>query len=278
MDRPLISLIISTINRTVELSNLLKSLEESTGKNIEIIIIDQNANNQIDDIINSFSPSFSLYCHIKVDFIGASKARNYGVSFAHGEYIWFPDDDCEFFVNTFENVYKELEEHDLDVICGRCIDRDSNDSVIGFSKNEGLLTLKRHAGMFVESTMIFKKEIIASIKFDELIGAGTFYGSGEGYDLVLRMLQQNKRLYYTPSIILYHPTKIITHSSPAEIKRSFSYSTGFSYVCKKHNKRYKYYSRLIKVILYLLFCCIFRRLKIKFYLAELSGLIAGRVV
>jgi glycosyltransferase involved in cell wall biosynthesis len=275
--KPLISLIIPTVNRTTELSSLLKSIANTKERTIEIIIIDQNVDNKIDDIIRSFFPLFSIN-HIKVDFIGLSKARNYGVSFAHGEYIWFPDDDCEFFINTFECVYKELEKQDVDAFFGKCVDRNFNDSITRYSKNAGFLTSKQYSKMFVEPAMIFKKEIIDSIKFDETIGAGTFYGSGEGYDLVLRMLDLNKRLYYSPFIVLYHPNKIITHSSPDEIKRSFFYSTGFAYVCKKHNKKYDYYSRLIKVILYLLFCFIFRRFKAKFYLAELSGLIAGKVL
>jgi glycosyltransferase involved in cell wall biosynthesis len=277
MNKPLISLIIPTINRTTELLNLLKSIENTKEKNIEIIIIDQNTDNKIDNIISSFSSTFNIQ-HIKVNFIGASKARNYGVSFAQGEYIWFPDDDCEFFINTFEGVYRELEKQDIDVFCGKCVDKDFNDSITRFSKRAGFLTLKQHSKMFVEFTMIFKRGIINSIKFDETIGVGAFYGSGEAYDLVLRMLEQNKRLYYSPSIVLYHPQKTMTHSSPGEIKRSFFYSTGFACVCKKHNKKNEYYSRLIKVILYLPFCFIFKRLKVKFYLAELSGLIVGKVL
>jgi GT2 family glycosyltransferase len=277
MNKPLISLIIPTINRTIELSNLLQSIENTQEKNIEIIIIDQNVDNRIDDIICNFSSSFFIN-HIKVDFIGLSRARNHGVSFAKGEYIWFHDDDCEFFIDTFNNVYKALEKQDIDVFCGRCVDRNLNDSIVRFSKSAGFLTLKRHDKMFVEPAMIFKKEILDSIKFDEIIGVGTFYGSGEGYDLVLRMLKQNKRLYYNPSIVLYHPNKTVTHSSLVEIKRSFSYSIGFAYVCKKHGKKYEYYSRLIKVVLYLPFCFVFRRFKTRFYLAELSGLIAGMVL
>jgi GT2 family glycosyltransferase len=171
-----------------------------------------------------------------------------------------------------------LGKQSVDVFCGRCVDKNFDDSVIKFAKDAGFLTLKKHDKMFVEDTMIFKREVIEAITFDESIGAGTFYGSGEGYDLVLRMLYENKRLYYTPAIVLYHPNKIKKYSSMDEIKRSFSYSRGFAFVCKRHNKKYKYHSRLIKVLLYLMFCFFCKRYKLHSYLAELSGLIAGRVL
>jgi glycosyltransferase involved in cell wall biosynthesis len=273
----MISLIIPTINRTDELKRLLQSIVNTKEKNIEIIVVDQNKNGLIDSTIYDFSNLLNIN-HLDVDFSGVSKARNYGIKYAHSEYVLFPDDDCEFFDNSFDIIYDELEKHDVDVLCGRSVDRDFSDSVAVFEKKPAFITLKKHDKMFVEFAMAMRRSIFDVFQFDESIGPGTFYGSGEGYDLVLRMLHGNIRMFYTPDFVLYHPKKVVFYSIQNEIKRSFYYSAGFAYVCKKHLLNSKYYSRLVKVLLFIPYCFLFKRFKVKFYLAELSGLIAGKIV
>jgi glycosyltransferase involved in cell wall biosynthesis len=272
-----ISIIIPTIGKDDCLKQLLLSIRNIQPRNIEIIAVDQNKDGLIDGIIAEFAGVLPVK-HCKVDFTGLSRARNYGVGLAQGAYIIFPDDDCEFLADSFNVMYAELSQNNPDVLCGKVVDRNFKDSVVRFAAQPGWLGLKKYTGMTIEACMIFKSEIIKQHPFDEHLGAGCFYGSQEGFDLVLRLLHNNVSMYYTPKLMLYHPNKISSHSTPAEIKRSFYYSSGFAYLCKKHSLWKHYYSRLIKVLLYIPFCAVIKRKNLRYYLAELSGLIAGRVL
>ena len=110
------SLIIPTLGRTIQIKALLDSLKKSSYKDFEIIIVDQNEDDRLCPIIEEFEQKFELR-HEKVTFKGATKARNYGFNLSQGEYIMFPDDDCEFLPDTLsvineyiENLFKMAEE------------------------------------------------------------------------------------------------------------------------------------------------------------------------
>jgi hypothetical protein len=164
------------------------------------------------------------------------------------------------------------------VLFGKCVDENLKDSVLNFHKKEDYLTLKKHNNMFVESTMFIKTDLIIKHKFDENLGAGTFHGAEEGYDLVLRLLKSNISIFYSPSIIFYHPQKILNYDTNIEIKRVFTYRCGFASVCKKHNLFGRWLGRLTKVSLALPILFIFRRKKFLYYTSEVLGLITGYII
>lgn len=270
---PKYSMIVSTIGRVVQVRDLLESMTQSIYKDFEIIIVDQNEDDRLCPIIEEFEQKFELR-HEKVTFKGLTKARNYGFNLSQGEYIMFPDDDCEFLPDTLSVINEYIEKVKPDVLTGRCIDRNGKDSVCKFSKEEGYLNLKNHNGKYVEISEIFSRKILGNFKYDENIGVGNFYGSSEGFDQMIRMLKADVKIYYTPNICFYHPSKILNHETSAEIRRVFYYACGFGYVCKKNNVS-DAKKRLRKVLLYIPYCMIFKRKSVPYYKAELAGLLAG---
>lgn len=277
MPSELISIIIPTICRSVELEALLKSITCSTYKHYEIIIIDQNQTRIADDVVFKYKDVLPIQ-HIKVNFTGAARARNYGLQYAHGQYLIFPDDDSELYPETLALFIEKIRNIGADVLFGKSVDRNSADSVADFSDKSGYLSLKRHEKMFIEFTMFIKRDIFSKFLFDESFGIGTFYGSEEVYDLVLRMLHEKVVIFYTPDIRMYHPQKVISHFDAYEIKRIFSYRCGFAHLCVKHKLYRKYYSRMLKVILYIPYTMVFAPRKTRYYLSELMGLLTGMIV
>ena len=75
------SLIIPTLNRRKELEKLLLSIKNSTYKDYEVIIVDQNPRGYLDSIVNKFEKQFQDFIHLNVKFKGAARARNYGVKY-----------------------------------------------------------------------------------------------------------------------------------------------------------------------------------------------------
>lgn len=277
MANELISIIIPTIGRATQLEALLKSIIDSTYRYYEIIIVDQNQNGLADDVIRKYDHLLPIQ-HVKVCFTGAARARNYGSQFAEGYYLFFPDDDAELLPETLVLAVQYLEDTGADVLFGKCVDRELNDSVGVFSNKSGYLSLHRHETMFIEATMFIKKSIFSKYPFDESFGVGTFYGSEEAYDLVLRLLQNEVCMFYTPEVMIYHPQKVINHSAESERRRAFSYRCGFAHLCIKHGLYFKYFSRLLKVILYIPYTIIAAPQKTRYYLSEFMGLLSGVVV
>lgn len=275
-----LSIIIPSCGRTTEVDNLLLSIKEYVAgivSQLEVLVINQNHNDLLDDIINKYLGHLQI-TNYKVDFRGLSKAKNYGLAKASGEIVCFIDDDAEFLPGTIDLVLKIFRNSDFDIVSGRCVDRNGKDSVITFDNKESVLDIHSFEGKFVESTTFFKKDIINSYKYDENMGVGAFYGAEEGYDILYQMLKNKVRILYNPNIKLYHPQVIQDYSSPSAIRRSFTYRCGFGYLCKKHGFTSKYWKRVICVAFYIPISIIISPKKTRFYIAELLGLFAGKLL
>lgn len=87
----MISLVVATINRTVELERFLASLDTQTYRNFEVIVIDQNPDDRL-------VPVLCRHAGLAISHLrsgrGLSKARNVGLRATKGEIIAIPDDDC----------------------------------------------------------------------------------------------------------------------------------------------------------------------------------------
>jgi hypothetical protein len=123
--------------------------------------------------------------------------------------------------------------------------------------------------------MFAKRDILMEYLFDEQMGCGTIFGSQEGYDIVYRMLLDNKKLSYSPEIVFYHPKKIATRTTQAEIKRAFYYSCGFGYLCRKHGFTGKYRNRMLKLCIILPIVFIVKNSNYKYFKMQKIGLFLG---
>lgn len=274
-----LSIVLPTLGRVKEVDAMLESICKYVASipiTFEVIVVDQNFSDDLDNIVKKYKELGFVISQHKVSFRGLSKAKNYGAKLAQGKYICNIDDDAEFLEGTVGRAIKRLEEGEFDIVSGRCIDREGNDSTLKFEHKEQILSLKRFENRFIESTMFFKREICERFQYDENMGLGAFYGAEEGYDLVYRMLQEDVKILFDPEIKFYHPQNFISRSQPGMARKTFSYKIGFGYLCKKHRLRKKYWKRLISVVCYIPYLSIVRPKDVRFYFAELMGLIVGR--
>lgn len=277
----ILSIVIPTLGRIKEVDSLLSSIYSFPIENnikAEIIVVDQNFSNVLDGIVSKYSEKGFPIRHYKVSFRGTSKAKNFGTSKAKGKYICFVDDDAEFKEDTINIALKELEKGYVDIVTGRCVDRNGIDSVQKFSDEEALLTLDNFEGKFIESTMFYKIETFQKYFFDEKMGVGCFYGAEEGYDIVYRMLKDGISIKYNPNIKFYHPHTVVDKSSEVTIRRAFTYRCGFGYLCRKYKFKKKYYVRIAKLLAYLFVLPFYKPREFKFYLADFLGSVVGYVL
>ena len=146
-----LTIVLPTLGRTTEVDAMLESIfsyaiDDSIG--IEIIIVDQNYSNLLDDIVEKYSNKKYPISHHKVSFRGLSKAKNYGVHHSRGKYVCCIDDDAEFTEGLINRAIRRLECEDMDIISGRCIDREGNNSVLPFKNEESVLTIDAFENRF----------------------------------------------------------------------------------------------------------------------------------
>jgi glycosyltransferase involved in cell wall biosynthesis len=269
------SVIVPTLGRRIEVSELLASIKAAEiSVPYEVLIIDQNPKGFLDETLEGFLHQLPIVV-FNVDFKGLSKAKNFGVSKAKGQIVSFPDDDCRVFKDTFAIGLQTLNRgHDL--VFGRCIDELGNDTVLNFKKEPLQLDIKNMLGGFVEATVFCKKEVLDEFKFDDNMGAGTFFGAEEGYDWLYRILvTQRKSAFYNPDIKFYHPHVIPNKGDTAALKRVFSYRCGTAYLCRKHQFFGKYFKRLILVFLAGIGYSVVSRKKSIYYKVEYHALRVG---
>jgi len=92
-ETPLISIIITCYNGATTIVEALQSALDQSYKNIEIIVIDDGSTDNSGSIVRELiisEPDVSLYTQ---ENRGLSAARNYGLSYANGEYVVFLDAD-----------------------------------------------------------------------------------------------------------------------------------------------------------------------------------------
>ena len=208
--KPLVSIIIVTLNREKELLRCLKSINQQTYQNYEVIILD---NNSKDNTIKSINKNFSFVKIYKAKKnLGTSYPRNAGVKFSNGDLIWFLDSDVYLKDSSVLNeyVYKYFDNSIADVIGGEGV-LDKNQNIIGTKK----LKLYKNGmikGFIDKSDYISSTKIIATcnllIKKDLFIKVGGFdhfyFFYLEDIDLTYRLSNLTNKIFYVPKCKVVH--------------------------------------------------------------------------
>jgi glycosyltransferase involved in cell wall biosynthesis len=236
------SIIIPTINRKKAVSALLYSIAKLNYFDYEIIIVDQNHNGLIDDICEKYAGE--NFKHLKVDFRGAARARNYGYKFSKGDIVVFPDDDSEMTENLLSAAEKKFQIDDIDFLFGRVEDKTAKSDVV-FERTIVAVTFQNMFHTTSECTMFIRRKVFKELNgFDETLGVGTYYGADEGADFFLRAMYKDYKLVYDPQLIFNHPQKV-KNNYGAETRRAYTYGRGFGRLVFKHVVKYQKYRMLL---------------------------------
>lgn len=231
----MISLVIPTVNRTVELERLLASLDRQTYKEFEIVVVDQNSDARVSAILEQYRNLKIRHLHAER---GASRARNIGLLASSGSVCATPDDDCWYPPELLTLVGSWFTDHsDFDVLLTSVRDECGNIQGPGRRSRVGCACDKYNIWYNgIEFNAFWRRSVIDDVgAFDEFIGPGseTRLQAGEGTDLFLRALGSGHRIWYEPSMSVFHP-------SPGSIqerilKQTYPYALGTGYVLRKHH-------------------------------------------
>lgn len=264
----MISLVTATFGRVEEVQTLLNSLLSQTYKKFELIIIDQNNHDKLKNIIDRFDTLDIKY--IKSSIKGLSYNRNLGLKIAKGDIIGFPDDDCFYSSNVLEEVdffFNSKNECQLYILEAK--DPITNKPFI--QKYNGKVN-RSNTLKYCCSINFFVRN--KNILFDENLGVGSYWGSGEESDFLWNYLKKNDFGLFLPNACVYHlyyPIETISK------ERLYTYALGFGALFKKeiiYRRNFNYIFLFLYSLLRSLGGFIISRQKKSYYLT-LKGRICG---
>lgn len=113
-----ISIIIPVYNVEKYLERCLQSVINQTYQNLEIIVVNDGTKDNSQQIIDRFKEQDSRILSLIKENGGLSDARNYGLDYVTGGYIFFLDSDDYLELNALELLYKRAVETKADLIVG----------------------------------------------------------------------------------------------------------------------------------------------------------------
>lgn len=234
-----ISMLMGTLNRKELMLRAIESVLSQSHKDFEIIIIDQSE----EDNKNSL-PNDDRIRYFHIEEKGLSHARNVGLQYATGDIIGLMDDDAVYEKYVLEKVNNFFEQDNkLGLVSGCVRDFVTNEISLGEMKaTEQKIVSNNIFRCCISPSMFIKKEIFHDNLFDEQLGLGAFWGSGEETDMALHVIYSGYNTMFYPNLIVFHPS---CNKENEPFEKVASYSRGFGAVCAKHvhlfgNKTMKY--------------------------------------
>jgi len=226
---------MATLGRSDEIIVMLNSLVSQTYKNFELIIIDQNENDIVFKICEEYKDKIELK-YIHNDKKGLSINRNIGLKYMSGDIAAFPDDDCIYETDTLEkalNFFNENVNYSF-YICNT-MDIQGNGSILKTKSKNADISIFNFTNSGISFTIFIRTPAIKTFMFDENLGLGTNFGSGEESDLILFLLKNRNKGRYIFKNYIYHPVKKDTPD------KAFEYGKGFGAIYKKAVFHYGFY-------------------------------------
>lgn len=221
-----ISLITATYGRTVELPRLLDSLVRQTFKDFELIVVDQNEHDEVKTIAESYAQRLHII-YVKSGQKGLSRNRNVGLEQAHGQIYAFPDDDCYYDDTVLQCVHEAFKDASLKYLCFDLYDDVSNNFC--WKRVDRVPVMKRRRIYYNGNSNNFFIRANPH-RFDERLGVGAQFGSGEETDYLLQNIAKGDRGSACTASRIYH------NAGQANVRnydKLYRYSLGFGAMCKK---------------------------------------------
>ena len=128
-----ITVVIPTMNRIDALEETIASIKQSTYIPDEIVIMDQSTDENIQREIKALTEKAELnFTYRHLDRASLTFARNESLKYISNEIVVFMDDDVSVQEETFENIYKIMNDSNIALIGGINLNASKSDSKLGY--------------------------------------------------------------------------------------------------------------------------------------------------
>lgn len=210
-DQPLVSVIVPTYKRADMIQRAVDSILDQTYKNIEVIVVNDNDKDSpeytsTDELLEDELKDGRVCIVHTSGSTGGGNARNYGVTFAKGEYLTFLDDDDIFLPAKVEKQLDFMRQHNYDMTyqdvswydakTGKLVEHRKLDHVKDFSR-KGLL--RAHMITPISPTAIY---MMKTSLFRKTLGFGDVL-VGQDWFLMLRCIEADANIGYMPGVYVH---------------------------------------------------------------------------
>lgn len=231
----LVSLVVSTIGRPVQMHRLLDSLlRVENPQAMELIVVDQTEDGASALAAEEFGLPFPVRTTRSAR--GLSHGRNVGLALVSGDVVTFPDDDCFYRPDTVSRALHLLGDVTCAGVSGVQLTEDGRPSMLRWPDSACDITRANFYRTAISSTFFVRTDVVTEVGgFDETLGAGSRQGylSGEESDLVLRILGAGHRLRYDPSLVVLQDEPR-DDLPPDFAQKMFGYGRGFGRLFRQH--------------------------------------------
>ena len=236
MSVEMVSLVVATRQRTLELRRLLDSLLAQTYTTFEVILVDQNEDERLLPVAADYNQKL-LVRHVRSASRGKAAANNVGLRLCEGDVVGFPDDDCWYSPDLLERLVAMFANRpEWDAITG--CEAPAADAVRSdrFDRAAGTVTQDNIWRRHISFAVFFRTQALSGLIYDERlgIGAGTIWGSGEETDFLLRFLKRGHHVEYCPSLVIFHPDFGKGPYTPPVIAKARRYGMGMGRILQDH--------------------------------------------
>jgi glycosyltransferase involved in cell wall biosynthesis len=191
-----VSLIISTLNRSVQLQELLESLAAQSVRATQIVVVDQGDGASCREAIASYEKALPLI-FIKQNQRGLSRGRNEGWKHVDGELVAFPDDDCWYPPYVIEKVTEAFSnDPTLEILTGMSVTHSGRPSQGRWGQASHAINRYNIWTSQTSYTTFYRCSVLSKLGgFDESLGVGlsihqfrlAVQSLGSGRDLVMSL-------------------------------------------------------------------------------------------
>lgn len=198
----MVSVIVPTYRRDGMLKRALDSLCTQTYKDIEVVVVDDNAdknwNATVKKIVDGFFGKLNITYIVNETTKGSAETRNIGIKNANGEYIAFLDDDDVYLPKRIKNQLDVVESVGADYSITNLLLYDENEKLretrirkyLKTREAENLYVCHLKYHMTGTDTMMFKADYLRSFGgFDPI-------DVGDEYYLMMKAIEHNGRFVY----------------------------------------------------------------------------------
>ena len=164
MNKVKVSIIVTIYNAADYLRECLESLVSQTLKEIEVFMINDGSTDESKKIAEEYAVNYENFYIVNKEHGGNGQCKNYGVSFAKGEYIAFLNSNDYVANETYEKLYAMTNDGTVDIVTGNVVKIDEKGEDSSFLHN-------RVFKESVEDTHITKNP---SLIYDTFIGNKIF--------------------------------------------------------------------------------------------------------
>ena len=226
---PRFSLIIPTLGRTTELSELFASIVNQKRNDVELIVVDQNDDDRVVPLLHGV-PSDVTVLHLRLKEKGQSAARNAGLEISSGEIIAFPDDDCWYPASLLDRVddwFRKNQEYA--VLAVGALD---NDGVS--SGNRWIQDACDISPVNVLRTTFCSSLFVSGLARSRRVRFDPQMNRGEETDFILRLLATGLRGRFDRALHIHHPRRDML-SGTVSRERARSYGAGMGRLVRRHS-------------------------------------------